>query len=145
MNFGDVSLADQNFELLVNNTMMPYIDQRSNLVNFTNHLAEPMGPCPFGGRICNSPICHFDNATFPSGVSDGGRSCDNIDWLPKFRNGFHFTPVNTIINAFAVRSMELLAELANAANRLAIANQLRHQAKATKTSMLQNMLDKSGK
>ena len=43
MQTGDASLADENFDLLVNNTMYTYIDPARNLVDFTSTLATPMG------------------------------------------------------------------------------------------------------
>ena len=56
----------------------------------------------------NSPMCHNDSAMFPPAVdSGGGRRCDNIDWLPKFRAGYKFTPRSSVINAFAVRAMDM--------------------------------------
>eukprot|EP00931_Biecheleriopsis_adriatica_P003616 TRINITY_DN105414_c0_g1_i1.p1 TRINITY_DN105414_c0_g1~~TRINITY_DN105414_c0_g1_i1.p1 ORF type:complete len:845 (-),score=124.72 TRINITY_DN105414_c0_g1_i1:52-2586(-) len=139
MQSGDISLADDNFDLLVNNTMLPYISPSSQLVNFTDTLAEPTGHWIGPIFVGNSPLCHIDTGTFPPGVQDGGRSCDNIDWLPKFRAGFQFSPVNTIINAFAVRSMTLLAELANATGRQHWAQKLSVQANLTKTAMLKQM------
>ena len=92
MQSGDLTLADENFDQLVNNTMFPFVDPATDLVNFTGHGVSQMGPCPLGGAICNSPMCHNDTAQFPPGV--GSRSCDNIDWLPKFRAGFKFTATN---------------------------------------------------
>ena len=116
MQSGDASLADDNWHQLLSNTMLPFIDGRSGLVNFSATQAAPMGPCPLGGAVCNSPMCHNDSAMFPPGVgaSFGGKSCDNIDWLPRFRAGYKFTPTSSVVNAFAVRVMELLAELGNA-------------------------------
>jgi len=43
MQTADSSIADEFFDLLVNNTMMPFIDQESNLVNFTNSMVAPEG------------------------------------------------------------------------------------------------------
>jgi hypothetical protein len=45
-------------------------------------------------------------------VTDGGCSCDNPDWQASYRAGFVFTNVNTVINAFAVKSMLQLSEMA---------------------------------
>ena len=138
MQTGDASLADHNFGQLLNNTMLPFIDSRTHLVNFTDSAVAPKGPCPLGGAICNSPMCHNDTAQFPPGVG-AGTSCDNIDWLPKFRAGFLFTPTNSIINAFAVSSLEKLAKLANATGRHAAAARLGTQAARTRAAMLARM------
>lgn len=120
--------------------MAPFIDAASQLVNFTESKVDEMGPCPFLGAVCNSPMCHNDTDMYASGVGgDGGRSCDNVDWLPKFRAGFRFTACNTIINAFAVHSMELLSELANAIGRSTEAVALAAQAARTKDAMLVHM------
>ena len=52
------------------------------------------------------------NAVLSKGVSDGGTSCDIVDWEPSYRCGFNFTTKNTVRNAFATKAMSLLAELA---------------------------------
>ena len=138
MQTGDTSLADANFEQLVNNSMYRFIDPSSQLVNFTaSFIPNAKGKCLFGGAVCNSPMCHDDTAMFPEGL--GGVRCDNIDWLPKFRAGYKFTPTSSIVNAFAVRSMTMLAELANATNRSYWANRLQNQASRTKAGMLAQM------
>ena len=139
MQTNDLSIVEDNFDLLVNNTMLPYIDPATNLVNFTNTLTTPMGKWIGPVFSGNSPICHNDSSTFPADVHDGGKSCDNIDWLPKFRAGFHFSPVNTIINGFAVQSILLMAELANATGRRFSAAKLAKQAADTKAAMLEHM------
>jgi alpha-L-rhamnosidase len=132
MQSGDLSLTERNFDQLVNNTMWPFIDPASHLVNFTSSLVTPMCKWWEPSSICNSPICHNDSATFRAGVGDGGRSCDNIDWLPKFRAHFKFTPVNVVVNAFAVRGMVLLSALANATNRTDWGVRLASQAERTR-------------
>jgi hypothetical protein len=143
MQTGDSSLASRNFGQLWNNTMLPFIDRaHSELVNFTSTLIPTQGcPLPPTGVICNSPICHNDTEMYPPGHATqfGGRSCDNIDWLPKFRAGFTFTPVNTVINAFAVHTMQLLAELAVAIGRPEDGAELAAQARRTKEAMLRRM------
>ncbi|HOQ60814.1 MAG TPA: hypothetical protein PKZ08_09345, partial [Vicinamibacterales bacterium] len=39
---------------------------------------------------------------------------DIVDWPAGERDGFVFTPVNTVVNAFHLRSLALMAELADA-------------------------------
>ena len=50
---GGRGLDDTLFEQLVNQTMLPFIDPTSNLVNFTSTEAATMGDCVLGGRFCN--------------------------------------------------------------------------------------------
>ena len=132
---GDLSIVqnDRNFALLVNNTMLPYIVDSTDLVDWT-------------GKIIShnfSSICHASTGTFPPGVSDGGISCDIVDWHPgwRYRLGYTFSPVNTVVNAFAVKSMELLAELAYAVGRKTAGSMLKVQASRTKASMLKLLYD----
>ena len=129
MQSGDTSLADKNFALLMNNTMLPFIDPVSQLVNWTNHVVKSQ----------YNSVCHNSSSYFPPNVSDGGSSCDITDWQPSYREGFVFTNINTIINAFAVESMTLLAELALVTGREHEASLLNQQANATRTAMLATM------
>mmetsp|Transcript_74304 Transcript_74304/g.204719 ORF Transcript_74304/g.204719 Transcript_74304/m.204719 type:complete len:467 (+) Transcript_74304:1483-2883(+) len=133
----DASLADDNFDILVNNTMLPFVSGRGlseGLIDWSDSLSWP--------RIGISPVCHSDEGVFPRGVEDGfGRSCDNIDWLPKYREGFRFSAVNTVVNAFAVRAMEVLALLASATGRPEVAARLTTQAGRTRRAMLAAMFE----
>ena len=62
------------------------------------------------------------------------------DWLPKFRAGYHYSPVSSIVNAFAVRSMEMMSELANATGRAHTwGARLASQAARTREAMLARM------
>ncbi len=42
---------------------------------------------------------------------------DIVDWPVKERDGFVFTPVNTVVNAFYIRTLQLMADLASALNK----------------------------
>jgi hypothetical protein len=42
---------------------------------------------------------------------------DIVDWPVAERDGFVFKPVNTVVNAFHIRSLEMMAEMANKLNR----------------------------
>jgi len=139
MQTGDISIADEFFDVLVNNTMLPFIDAVSNLVNFTNSMTDPMGKWIGPLFDGNSPICHNSTGVTPAHITDGGKSCDNIDWLPKFRAGYKFSPTSTIINAFAVKSLVALAALANATSRVSMAAKLSTQADQTRAAMLNTM------
>merc|ERR1711871_872509 len=124
---GDNSIAENNFELLKNNTMLPFINPRTNLVDFT-------------GKVTShrfDSICHASAQYFPKGVSDGGLSCDIVDWEESYRCGFNFTTKNTVVNAFAFKSLELLSELAMLIpSRKHDAQVLKLQATKTRDSML---------
>ena len=129
---GDNSIAVEYFELLQNNTMYPFINPITNLVDFS-------------GKVIShnyGSICHNTTNYFPKGVSDGGTSCDIVDWEPSYRCGFNFTTKNTVVNAFATKSMSLLAELAMVIpERQKEAQTLLLQAKKTKKAMLNLMYD----
>eukprot|EP00948_MAST-09A_sp_MAST-9A-sp1_P003961 g3961.t1 len=129
---GDISLAQSHMDALINNTMMPFLDPVSNLINFTS--SRKVEPFNF-----NSPMCHKDAETYPYPVNDGGVSCDNIDWLPKTRQWFQFTPVNTIINAFFVRALEMLSILAEEIGNDSLSATLMSQANRTRREMLVHM------
>lgn len=49
---------------------------------------------------------------------------DHVDWPPSERDGFRFTPVNTVINALHLQALARLAELARALGRDAYAAEL---------------------
>jgi hypothetical protein len=74
---------------------------------------------------------------------DGNKRCDNIDWLPKFRANYVFTPISTVINAFAVRGMAMLSELAAATGRPEMSARLEAQSTRTKDAMMALMFDSS--
>lgn len=42
---------------------------------------------------------------------------DIVDWPARERDGFVFTPVNTVVNAFHLRSVQMMGELATAAGK----------------------------
>jgi len=144
METGDVTVAEDNWEILINNTGLPYIDTDSDLVNFTSTRSPPMASkwCQdlnkidphLGGECGNSEMCHID-------ASSGNPGCDNIDWLPKFRAGYVFSPTSSIINAYTVRSLEMMSELANAtgSSHKDVGGSLAHQAMRTREAMLRRM------
>ena len=90
------------------------------MVDWSGHQNEPGNQCY--RKYCRKDsklkydqmctLCHLTTDVFPDGVSDGGCSCDNPDWQAQYRAGFVFTNVNTVINAFAVKSMLQLSEMA---------------------------------
>ena len=81
---GDLSLALANYERLRNFTLAGLVDARTGLWT-----------CPPGSTTldCNHP---------------------EVDWPPTARDGFVFTPTNTVVNAIAHAAMARFAELAAA-------------------------------
>jgi hypothetical protein len=55
---------------------------------------------------------------------------DIVDWPAGERDGFVFTPVNTVVNAFHLRALALMADLAGALNRDAEAAEYRRRERA---------------
>jgi dienelactone hydrolase len=59
--------------------------------------------------------------TRPDGLIDSSeerwRRLDLVDWPPGERDGFVFTPVNTVVNTFHLHALKLMAELAAALGR----------------------------
>lgn len=84
---GDLSLFVANYERLRNFTLL-------GLVNGSTGLWT----CPPGSKVldCNNP---------------------EVDWPPTARDGFVFTPTNTVVNAIAHAAMARFAELAAAAGQ----------------------------
>ena len=133
---GDASLAAANWDLLLNNSMRAFISPASGLVDWST--GATCGPAHWEG----GGACHLTPGTFPPGVTDGGRSYDIVDWQPSYRDGFNFTSVNVVVNAFCVRALELLAELAGPAGRPAAeGDALAAQAVGVRSSMLARMFD----
>jgi alpha-L-rhamnosidase len=163
MQSGETTLASENFDLLVNNTMLPFINPATQLVDWTGHQVKPDPKKPSqkscytkycdkkvnGGSCAHDPagtcqacaLCHVSTGYGSDGGSDGGCSCDNPDWQPSYRAGFVFSNQNVVINAFAVKSMEQLAALATAigGEHAQHAAMLREQAAKTKAAMLKLM------
>ena len=69
---------------------------------------------------------------------DGSWACGIVDWEPQYREGFNFTTRNTVVNTFAVKSLQLLAYLAEALG-YEEATKLQKQAERTKQAMLKYM------
>jgi alpha-L-rhamnosidase len=63
-------------------------------------------------------------------VSNGQqvRKDDIVDWPKAERDGFVFKPVNTVVNAFHIRSLRMMADLANGIGRSGEAEQYRAMA-----------------
>ena len=104
MTTGDLTLVETQWDLLVNNTMMPFINTDSNLVNWTNLVTA----------TTYSSVCH-DPPPNPEGITEGSHSCDIVDWPLNYRDGYKIGYVNTIISVFAARAMEVLAIMGEAA------------------------------
>ena len=130
---GDNSIVEEYFHLLKNNTMHPFIHPDTNLVDFTGKIVS---------HRFNS-LCHSTIDYFPPNVTDGGTSCDIVDWEESYRCGYNFTTKNTVVNAFAYKSMKMLSELAMLVPALVNeAKLLKTQAVNTKQAILKLMYNK---
>jgi alpha-L-rhamnosidase len=66
---------------------------------------------------------------------------DLVDWPAAERDRFVFTPVNTVVNAFHLRSLALMAELADALGHAADARSYRDRAAATHAAFQAGLFD----
>ena len=82
---GDLALFETYYAPLRRFTLISLVDPQTGLWT-----------CPFGSKEldCNNP---------------------EVDWPPNARDGFVFTPTNTVVNAAAFRAMSMFAEMAAAA------------------------------
>jgi hypothetical protein len=69
------------------------------------------------------------------------RQGDLVDWPAGERDGFVFTPVNTVVNAFHLRTLALMAELATAIGRHADAESYRAREVATRAAFQATLFD----
>jgi hypothetical protein len=66
---------------------------------------------------------------------------DLVDWPVTERDGFVFTPVNTVVNAFHLRALALMAELARALKHDADAAAFAARERATRAVFQQKLFD----
>ena len=66
---------------------------------------------------------------------------DIVDWPTAERDGFVFTPVNTVVNAFHLRALALMAELAMALNHDAEAADYLQRERGTRASFQDKLFD----
>jgi alpha-L-rhamnosidase len=66
---------------------------------------------------------------------------DIVDWPPGERDSFVFRPVNTVVNAFHLRSLALMAELAAALGKDADEREYGDRERATRRVFLEKLLD----
>ncbi len=66
---------------------------------------------------------------------------DIVDWPPGERDGFVFRPVNTVVNAFHLRSLALMAELASAVGKEAEARACAERERATRRALREKLFD----
>ena len=76
-------------------------------------------------------------------VSDAAqiRKGDLVDWPVTERDGFVFTPVNTVANAFYLRALALMAELARALQQEADATAYTARERATRAVFQEKLFD----
>jgi hypothetical protein len=66
---------------------------------------------------------------------------DIVDWPAGERDGYVFTPVNTVVNAFHLRSLALMAELADALGRHSEAANYRERERSTRAAFQKTLFD----
>jgi alpha-L-rhamnosidase len=66
---------------------------------------------------------------------------DIVDWPAGERDGFVFTPVNTVVNAFHIRALALMAELAGAIGRSAEAADYRARERQAQEAFQRALFD----
>ena len=66
---------------------------------------------------------------------------DIVDWPVKERDGYVFTPVNTVVNAFHLRALTLMAELAKAVNKNAEAADYTARERKTRAVFQEKLFD----
>jgi hypothetical protein len=66
---------------------------------------------------------------------------DIVDWPSGERDGYVFTPVNTVVNAFHLRALRLMAELAAALGRDAEAAEYRTRERSARTAFQGALFD----
>lgn len=71
------------------------------------------------------------------------RKTDIVDWPVAERDGYVFTPINTVVNAFQLRSLTLMAELADALGRSAEATRYRDREATGRAAFQETLFDVS--
>lgn len=66
---------------------------------------------------------------------------DIVDWPKDERDGYVFTPVNTVVNAFHLRSLKLMAEMAKASGKKDDVTKYTNQYKKTHQAFLEKLID----
>lgn len=66
---------------------------------------------------------------------------DIVDWPQAERDGYVFTPVNTVVNAFHLRALSLMAELAEAVNNQSDAVDFRQREKRVRSAFINQLFD----
>jgi hypothetical protein len=69
------------------------------------------------------------------------RQGDLVDWPSAERDGFVFTPVNTVVNAFHLRTLAVMAELATAIGRHADAETYRARERTARAAFQATLFD----
>lgn len=92
----------------------------------TKLLTERIGP---DGLVMSSP----------ENIKHG----DIVDWPPRERDGYVFTSVNTVVNAFDLRAVEEMARLAEAFGREDEAKKFREREKTQQASFQKKLFDTS--
>ena len=96
---GDPSLAVDNWDYLLASTQLPCL---SNSTGNSRGLVDFSGGCKRSCAVAPYPL---------SGCKD------IVDWPSSQRDGYQFTDINTVINAYTVGGLDALAQLANVSGR----------------------------
>jgi hypothetical protein len=145
----ELAAADYDYQHLVLNTMVSFINPKTQLVDWTSSFHWNERPWP--------QVCHSDpQGAISDQESEPSFSCDNIDWPPQngnpgdntaptntYRDDFAYTAQNIVVNSFAVRTLRMLAVLADATGRSADAGHFRQQANSTAAAINMLMYDET--
>ena len=66
---------------------------------------------------------------------------DNVDWPPQERDGYMFTSVNTVVNAFHLRALEQMSQLAEALGKKQEAAKFSEQERAAQVIFQEKLFD----
>lgn len=78
------------------------------------------------------------------GVNGGGRDADLVDWPVTCRDGYEFTDVNTVVNAFQAAAYAALADIAEVVGRPQDAARHHDRAERMRAAINQLLLDETG-
>jgi hypothetical protein len=109
-------------------------DIKANLASSPEYYAELRAATQMGCIDKSSQLVDFSHCKREEGTRD------IIDWPQSARAGSVLSDCSTVINAYAVGSMQGLAVLADALSNTTEAASLRAQAQETKKAMLSNFL-----
>lgn len=75
------------------------------------------------------------------GAKHGQNQHDLVDWPPRERDGFVMTDINTVVNAFHIKAIERMAEMAQAIGQTEEADAFAHHADLARVSFHKNLFN----